>query len=241
MRDMAMSETLTVDGSPAAAEVRKLRIVLADDHNLVRQGISALLRTAPDVAVVGEAETGWQAVDMVRKLQPDVVVMDISMPELDGVEAAREILKHSSHTRVIMLSAYGDEEYVRELVKAGITGYLLKHTLAEELLTAIREAGKGKAFFSPSISYRLSQCYRTNSAPGTVPADAQPSTLLTVRERQILRLIAQGLANKQIAGQLNLSIKTIEKHRQNLMNKLKIHDIATLTRYAIAKGIVKAE
>ena len=231
-----------MNDTPATpSEVPKLRVVLADDHTLVRQGISALLRAAPDVSVVGEAETGWQAVEMVRKLNPDVVLMDISMPELDGVEAAREILKEGSATRVIMLSAYGDEQYVRELVKVGITGYLLKHTLAEDLLTAIREAGKGKVFFSPSISWRLSQCYRNNDAGGDSHAEQSAFSLLTARERQILRLIAQGLANKQIADELSLSIKTIEKHRQNLMNKLKIHDIATLTRYAIARGMVKAE
>ncbi|TAL01746.1 MAG: response regulator transcription factor, partial [Verrucomicrobia bacterium] len=185
------------------------------------------------------ARNPWRTmVELTRKLQPDVVLMDIAMPQLNGLEATRQILKATSSSRVLILSSYSDEEYVQLLTEAGAAGYLLKQTAAADLLKAIREATKGNAFFSPAISKRLVQRYRQTLAGGA-PLSKRAS-LLTSREAEVLQLIAEGKANKQIAGELAISIKTVEKHRQQLMNKLNIHDIAGLTRYAIARGMIEA-
>jgi DNA-binding NarL/FixJ family response regulator len=162
--------------------------------------------------------------------------MDIGMPQLNGLEATRQIVKHVPSVSVLILSCYSDDEYVQGSAEAGAAGYLLKQTAVEELLSAIREASRGNSFFSPAISKRLMENYRL-SLKG--PAAARPGAYLTARETQMLRFIAEGRANKQIAAEQGLSIKTVEKHRQNLMNKLKIHDIAGLTRYAISKGLVQ--
>lgn len=212
-------------------------MLLADDHTIVRQGFRLLLEVEPDIAVVGEAETGRQAVQLAQKLRPDVVVMDIAMPLLNGLEATRQIIKDLPATKVVILSSYNDDEYVRQLAEAGTSGYLVKQTAAGDLVKAIREARKGNAFFSPEITERLVAHYRGTLAAG-VPL-RKSADLLTSREMEVLQLIAEGMANKQIAGELGLSIKTIETHRQRLMNKLHIHDIAGLTRYALSKGIIE--
>ena len=174
---------------------------------------------------------------LTRKLRPDVVVMDIAMPLLNGLEATRQISHEFPSTKVIILSSYSDDEYVNQLTEAGAVGYLLKQTAAADLIKAIREAKKGNAFFSPAISKRLMEHYRETLLTG-VPVRKR-SDLLTSREAEVLQLIAEGRANKQIAAELNVSIKTVEKHRQQLMNKLNIHDIAGLTRYAISKGVIE--
>jgi DNA-binding NarL/FixJ family response regulator len=218
--------------------LQKAKVLLADDHNVVRQGFRLLLEAEPDIVVVGEAETGRQAVQLAQKLRPDVVLMDIAMPLLNGLEATRQILKEVPTTRVVILSSYSDDEYVRQLAEAGTSGYLVKQTAAADLVKAIREARKGNAFFSPTITQRLVEQYRGRLTSG-VPV-RQSTDLLTSREVEVLQLIAEGRANKQIAGELGLSIKTVETHRQRLMNKLKIHDIAGLTRYALAKGIIES-
>ncbi len=218
--------------------MQKITVLLADDHTIVRQGFRALLEAEPDIAVVGEAENGRQAIGQARKLQPDVVVMDIAMPLLNGLEATRQIAKEAPSTKVLILSSYSDDEYVNQLTEAGAVGYLLKQTAASDLIKAIREAKKGNAFFSPAISKRLMEHYRETLVRG-VPVRKR-SDILTSREAEVLQLIAEGKANKQIASELNVSIKTVEKHRQQLMNKLNIHDIAGLTRYAIAKGVIEA-
>jgi DNA-binding NarL/FixJ family response regulator len=218
--------------------MQKINVLLADDHVIVRQGFRALLQAEPDMAVVGEADNGRQAVGLVRKLLPDVVVMDIAMPLLNGLEATRQILKEVPSTKVIILSSYSDDEYVNQLTEAGAVGYLLKQTAAADLIKAIHEARKGNAFFSPAVSKRLMERYRETLVRG-VPVRKQ-SDMLTSREAEVLQLIAEGKANKQIAAELNVSIKTVEKHRQQLMNKLNIHDIAGLTRYAISKGVVES-
>ena len=218
--------------------MQKITIILADDHTVVRQGLRALLAAEQDVEVVGEAETGRQAVQMARKLLPDVVVMDIAMPILNGLEATRQITKEVPSTRVLVLSSYGDDEYVRQLTEAGAAGYLIKQTASEDLMTAIREAKKGNAFFSPSISRRLLENYREAFLNGQPVKKTKE--LLTSREAEVLQLIAEGMANKQIAAELFISIKTVEKHRQQVMNKLRIHDVAGLTRYAISKGIIES-
>jgi DNA-binding NarL/FixJ family response regulator len=217
--------------------MKPITVLLAEDHLIVREGFRALLKHQTDIAVVGEAETGRQAVRMTRKLRPAVVVMDIGMPLLNGMEATRQIRKDSPATKVLILSSYSDHEYVQELIEAGAIGYLLKQTAANDLLKAIREAAKGNAFFSPSISRRLLEQCREAFERGA-PARKSPPHL-TSRENEVLQLIAEGQANKQIAAELAISIKTVEKHRQQVMNKLNIHDVAGLTRHAISRGIVE--
>src|SRR5438045_6029867 len=212
--------------------MQKITVLLADDHTVVRQGLRALLEAEEDMTVAGEAENGSQAVQMAKRLQPDVVVMDIAMPSLNGLEATRQISRESPKSKVLILSSYSDDEYVQQLTDAGASGYLVKQTAAQDLVTAIREARKGNAFFSPAISKRLLEHFR--SSIGKPPGE-QKSPKLTPRELEVLQLIAEGYANKQIAGELFISIKTVEKHRQQLMNKLYIHDVAGLTRYATAK------
>jgi len=218
--------------------MQKITVLLADDHTVVRQGLRAILEAEEDVEVIGEAETGRQAVQMTKKMLPDVVVMDIAMPLLNGLEATRQIAKEVPSTKVMILSSYSDDEYVRQLTDAGAAGYLVKQTAANDLLNAIREAKKGNAFFSPSISKRLLEQYRQAFLKGEPVKKS--GEILTSREMEVLQLIAEGKANKQIAAELCISIKTVEKHRQQVMNKLNIHDIAGLTRYAIAKGIIES-
>jgi DNA-binding NarL/FixJ family response regulator len=233
---MVAKATDTV-AAETGAPTEKIRVVLADDHTVVRQGLKVLLEAEPDISVVGCAETGRQAVQLARKLLPDIVVMDIAMPGLNGLEATRQIVKEVPATRVLVLSAYSDDEYVRQLTQAGAAGYLLKQTAASDLVRGVREVKRGHVFFSPAIARSLSQSLRDAFLRG-VPLPKSPRHL-TSRETEVLQLIAEGLANKQIAAELCLSIKTIEKHRQQLMNKLNIHDIAGLTRYAISKRIIE--
>src|SRR5213594_912904 len=218
--------------------MQKITVLLADYHTLVRQGFRALLETEPDIAVVGEAETGRQAVQLARKLQPDVVLMDIAMPLLNGLETTRQIIRQVPSSKVLVLSSYSDDEYVHQLTEAGAAGYLLKQAAANDLVKAVREARKGNAFFSPAISKRLLDHYREAFMKG-VPVRRR-TELLTSREAEVLQLIAEGKPNKQIAGELCISIKTVEKHRQQVMNKLDIHDVAGLTRYALSKGIIES-
>ena len=214
----------------------KITVLLADDHTVVRQGLRALLEAENDMTVVGEAENGRQAVQMAKRLQPEVVVMDIAMPSLNGLEATRQISRESPKSKVLILSSYSDDEYVQQLTDAGASGYLVKQTAAQDLVGAIREAKKGNAFFSPAISKRLLEHFRATIGR---PPGEKKAPKLTPRELEVLQLIAEGYANKQIAGELFISIKTVEKHRQQLMHKLDIHDVAGLTRYAIAKGIIE--
>jgi DNA-binding NarL/FixJ family response regulator len=217
--------------------MQKIKVILADDHTVVRQGLRVLLQAEEDIEIVGEAENGRQAVLMVKKFLPDVVVMDIAMPVLNGLEATRQITRTVPATKVLILSSYSDDEYVQQLTEAGAAGYLVKQTAANDLLKAIREAHRGNAYFSPSIAKRLrDQC--RDAFTGDQTARRRPD-YLTTREAEVLQLIAEGRANKQIAADLCISIKTVEKHRQQVMNKLGIHDVAGLTRHAIAKGIIE--
>jgi DNA-binding NarL/FixJ family response regulator len=216
--------------------MKKICLLLADDHAVVRQGLRALLEAEGDMVVVGEAENGREAVAQTKKSLPDVVVMDVAMPGMNGLEATRQIVRNPPSTKVLVLTSYGDDDYVAQLLEAGASGYLVKQTAAADLLKAIREVHHGKAFFSPSIAKRLRHQERETAAGG------QPTLRggrLTSREAEVLQLVAEGFANKQIAAELSISIKTVEKHRQQAMNKLDIHDIAGLTRYAIAKGWVE--
>lgn len=217
--------------------MQKIRVLLADDHTVVRQGIRALLIAEEDIDIVGEAENGRQAVQLVKQLMPDVAIVDIAMPVLNGLEATRQITRTVPSARVLILSSYGDDQYVEQITEAGAAGYLVKQSAANDLVEAIREVHKGNAFFSPSIAKRLrDQCREALS--GGQPARRR-SDYLTTREAEVLQLVAEGFANKQIAAELSISIKTVEKHRQQVMNKLGIHDVAGLTRHAIARGIIE--
>ncbi len=216
--------------------MKKTTILLADDHVVVRQGLRALLSADPGLDVIGEANNGREAVALVGQLQPDVVVMDIAMPLLNGFEATRQILRSAPQTRVLVLSSYSDDDCVVRILQAGASGYVVKQTAAGELLKAIAEVQKGRTFLSHPLSKRLAQISREVPGKGAMMHEPyQP----TSREAEVLQLIAEGFSNKQIAAELGISIKTVEKHRQQVMNRLNIHDIAGLTRYAIAKGIVE--
>ena len=218
--------------------MEKIRVLIADDHTILCQGLRVLLEAEPDIAVVAEADTGQEAVQLAKKHSPDVIIMDVAMPTLNGVEATRQIVKSVPGAKVLALSSYGDDEYVLKMTELGVAGYLLKQTVAAELIKAIREVRKGNAYFSPVISKRLLEHCR-EALSGTRPVQERHDQL-TSREAEVLQLIAEGRANKQIAGELGISIKTVEKHRQQLMNKLNIHDIAGLTRYAMSKGVIES-
>jgi len=216
--------------------MKRITVLLADDHPLVRVGFRTLLKHERDIEVVGEAETGRQAVQLTRKLRPAVVVMDIAMPLLNGLEATRRIRREFPDSRVLILSAHSDDAYVEQAIVLGAAGFFLKQTSSDNLATAIREVHKGNTFFSPSISRRVQD---RSKKPINREANLQKKTnRLSSREVEVLQLIAEGKPNKQVAAELGVSFKTVDKHRQHLMSKLDIHDVAGLTRYAIAEGII---
>lgn len=217
--------------------MKPITVLLADDHDIVRQGFRAILQTEKSIKVIGEAETGRIAVELTKELKPDVVVMDIAMPFLNGMEAARQIRAAVPETQVLILSAYSSDDYVDRVMNVGATGYLLKQSSATLLVKAIRTLGKGEVFYDPAISSRLLTNPSTNGVNGA--EKKKTKTALSPREGEILQLIAEGAANKQIADILNLSIKTVEKIRQRLMDKLHIHNTAGLTRYALSKGVIE--
>jgi len=217
--------------------MKKITVLLADDHMIVREGFRLLLEHETDVEVVGEAANGREAVALGRKLRPDVVVMDIAMPLLNGIEATRQIRKHCRDTRVLILSAHGDDAYVEQMMELGAAGFLLKQTSSHELATAIREVRAGRIFLSSDLARRQRDWERKS-----INHDGQLKPVnnrLTSREREVLQLVAEGKPNKQVAGELGIAFKTADKHRQHLMAKLNIHDVAGLTRYAIAEGIIE--
>ena len=205
---------------------------------IVREGFRKLLAAEADLEVVGEAQTGREAVALAKKLRPAVVVMDIAMPLLNGLEATRQILKALPGTKVVILSAHSDDAYVQHATELGAVGFLLKQTSSHDLSRAIREVHKGNTFFSPSIDKRLHNHFQ-KSPNGGGPLKKKIARLSS-REAEVLQLIAEGQPNKQVAGELGISIKTVEKHRQSLMQKLNIHDVAGLTRYAIGAGIIES-
>ena len=215
--------------------MKTISVLLVDDHAIVRQGLRALLAPEEDIQVVGEAENGRQAIKTALECHADVVVMDVAMPLLNGLETTRQLLKACPSAKVLVLSTYSDEDCVQQLTEAGVSGYLVKQTAANDLITAIREVQKGNAYFSPSIARRLRDRCREAFSTGQPMKKAVD---LTSREAEVLQLIAEGFPNKQIAAELSISIKTVEKHRQQVMNKLQIHDVAGLTRYALTKGLV---
>ena len=215
----------------------QITVLLADDHTIVREGLRLLIDSTRDIKVVGEAQDGREAVRLAEQLQPEVVVMDLVMPQLNGVEATRQIMRSNPTAKVLVLSSYKDEEKLAALIEHGVSGYLVKHTASADLLRAIREVRKGKCFFSDCISDNLLERCRANSAKGK---SKQGGVMrLTTREAEVLQLIAEGNSNKEIGDILHLSFKTVEKHRQMLMDKLNIHETAGLTRYAMAAGVVE--
>ena len=217
--------------------MKPLTILLADDHTVLREGLRAFLKTVEDFEVVGEATTGREAVELARTLRPDVVVMDVAMPKLNGCEATRQIVLDNPSAKVLVLSASSDDAYVTRLVAAGAMGFLEKQSSGHVLVQAIREVAAGKTSFGPVITKRLLQTGRNAREQGL--SSGQLSQALTSREEEVLQLVAEGAPNKQIAAELGISIKTVDKHRQQLMNKLGIHDIAGLTRYAISSGTIE--
>ena len=218
--------------------VKRITVLLAEDHQIVREGFRSLLKHERDIEVVGEAETGRQAVQLTRKLRPAVVVMDIAMPLLNGLEATRQIREGFPGTKVLILSAHSDDAYVEQATESGAAGFLLKQTSSDVLAKAIREVHNGNTFFSPSISKRIRDRSQ-KSADGREQLKKSVNRLSS-REVEVLQLIAEGKPNKQVAEELGVSFKTVDKHRQHLMSKLDIHDIAGLTRYAIAEGIIES-
>ena len=218
--------------------MKKITVLLAEDHTIVREGFRKMLELEADFEIVGEAQDGRQAVALVKKLRPDVVLMDIAMPQLNGLEATRQIIKLNPAAKILMLSAHSDDAYVQNAVDSGAKGFLLKQTSAHDVGHAIREVHAGKNFFSPAIARHFS---RLNPlSPGSVAALKPKAARLTSRETEVLQLIAEGKANKETASQLGIGIKTVEKHREHLMEKLDIHDTAGLTRYAISTGIIES-
>ena len=218
--------------------MKRITVLLAEDHTIVREGFRKMLDLEDDIEVVGEAQNGRQAVAMVKKLRPDVVLMDIAMPQLNGLEATRQVLKAVPATKVLILSAHSDDAYVKNATESGAVGFLLKQTSARDVCRAIREVQKGKTFFSPSISRRQDRIHPLS--PSRAGGFKKKAAHLTSREMEILQLIAEGKANKETASELGIGMKTVEKHREHLMQKLDIHDTAGLTRYAISAGIIES-
>jgi DNA-binding NarL/FixJ family response regulator len=210
-----------------------LKILLADDHKIFRQGLRGLIAEEKDMTIAGEAEDGRDALAQVARLRPDVVIMDVGMPALNGIEATRQITRDFPATRVIALSMHVDEKFVAEMLRAGAAGYLCKKCDADELLGAIRAAADGKTYLSPSISGNLVERYVRNVKPTPDTAFAQ----LTDREREILQLLVEEKSIKEIAGELHLSVKTVHAHREHLMRKLNVQTVAGLTKYAVREGI----
>ena len=208
----------------------KIHILLADDHAVVRQGFKMILAAQPDMEIVGEAGNGREALDLAGQLQPDVIVMDVAMPELNGIEATRRIADLSPRSRVLALSMHKDSVYVREILRAGARGYLLKDSISSDLLAAVRAIARGEGYLSPGVSDAVLNDYRRHVT--------DPIDLLTSREREVLQMIAEGKTNKEIATVLNLSVYTVDAHRGRIMEKLNLHSVTDLVRFAVRCGLV---
>ncbi|MDO8616301.1 MAG: response regulator transcription factor [Dehalococcoidia bacterium] len=211
----------------------KIRILLADDHAILRSGLKALLNMEPDLKVVGEASNGREAVDMGRTLKPDVIVMDISMPEMDGLKAAQEMHNTGLASKIVMLTVHADEDYLFQTLRFGASGYVLKSSADTELIDAIRTAHRGEVFLYPSAVKKLLGEYLKGGSEGREERD-----VLTSREREVLKLTAEGFTNNEIAEQLVISPKTVDTYRQRIMEKLNLHHRSELVRYALRKGLL---
>lgn len=213
--------------------MRKIRVLLVDDHTILREGIKALLALYDDIDVIGEAQEGREAIERVRELRPDVVLMDLAMPGLGGLEATIEIRKISSDTKVLVLTQHSSKEYIFPLLKAGASGYVLKKAAGGELVAAIRAVDRGESFLDPSVAKALIDTYVARRG-----AEGEGYDRLSDREKEVLRLVAEGYSNKEIANMLCLSVKTVIGHRANMMEKLGIHSRTELIKYAIRKGLI---
>ena len=209
---------------------RVIRILLADDHTIVRQGLKLILSAHADMQVVGEASNGREAVELAEKLKPDIVLMDVAMPELTGIEATRRMVEMNSRVRILVLSMHKEAVYVREILRAGARGYILKDVIDTELLSAVRSVARGDGYISPAVSGALLNDFRGNAT--------DPLDLLSPREREVLQLIADGKTNKEIATRLNLSVYTVDSHRGKVMEKLNLHSTGELVRFAMKNGLV---
>jgi DNA-binding NarL/FixJ family response regulator len=215
--------------------VSRIRVLIADDHAILREGVRALLSAQPDIEVVGEAPDGRQAVEACRRLDPDVVLMDIAMPGLGGIEAALEMRSQALRARVLILSQYEDREYVRRLLKAGVAGYVLKKSAGSELANAIRAVARGGLVLDPEVARAAME------QVGPERSGADPYDTLTDREKQVLRLVAEGKSNKEVADVLGISVKTAMSHREHVMEKLDLHNRTELVRFAIKIGVVRVD
>jgi two-component system, NarL family, response regulator NreC len=209
---------------------KKIRILLVDDHAMVRQGFRMILAAQSDMEIIGEAGNGREAVELSDKLKPDIVVMDVAMPELNGIEATRRIAASSPRTRVLALSMYKDSVYVREILRAGARGFLLKDAIDRDLLAAVRAVASGEGYLSPAVSEAVLSDYRKHVT--------DPLDLLSSREREVLQMIAEGKTNKDIATTLELSVYTVDAHRGRIMEKLNLHSVGELVRFAVRKGLI---
>lgn len=215
----------------------KIRVLLADDHAIVREGVKMILAKEPDFEVVGEAQDGRQALELVERMKPNVVVMDISMPGMGGIEATQQVKDRYAGVNVIGLTMHEDESYVFKLLRAGASGYVLKRAAAQDLVQAVRAAAKGEAFLYPSVARKVVEDYLKRVEAGE---ERERYDGLTEREKEILTHIAEGLSNQQIAQKLYISIKTVQTHRAHILEKLGLHDRTELVRYAIRKGLIEA-
>jgi two-component system, NarL family, response regulator NreC len=210
--------------------MKRIRILLADDHAVVRQGFKMILAEQPDMEIIGEAGNGREALALAESLKPDIVVMDVAMPELNGIEATRRMGESVPHARVVALSMHKDSVYVREILRAGARGYLLKDSVAADLVSAVRSVARGEGYISPQVSNAVLDDYRRHV---TNPIDT-----LTSREREVLQMLAEGKTNKEIAVILNLSVYTVDAHRGRIMEKLNLHSINELVRFAVRNGLI---
>ena len=220
---------------PSANPEKKIRVLLAEDHTLVRQGFRRILEDDPHITVVGEASTGLSAIQLTKELQPDVVVMDLSMPELGGLEASAEILRDLPQTKVLILSMYSNEAYVRKAFEIGAKGYILKNAIEVDLTRAVIALAEGGAYMSPGISNLVIESLKAGSF---ADRSQDPYERLTLREKEILQLIAQGKSNKEIAVLLNISVNTVAVHRAHVMETLGVHKTAELVLFAVKKGLI---
>jgi DNA-binding NarL/FixJ family response regulator len=218
-----------------------MRVVLADDHNLVRAGIRALLERMPDVQVVGEASDGRAALALIVREKPDLALLDIGMPELNGLEAAERIAREAPRTRLVVLSMHSNESYVAQALRLGVVGYLLKDSCVDELPVLLRAVARGDTYLSPGISKQVVDALKARMPDGGGAAKGSPVDLLTSRQREILQLVAEGKSTKEIASDLVLSVKTVETHRAQIMDRIGIHDVPGLVRFAIRFGLVSSE
>jgi DNA-binding NarL/FixJ family response regulator len=223
--------------------MKPIRVILADDHALVRAGIKSLISNFSMIEVIAEADNGREAIKLIEEHEPDLVLLDIAMPELNGLEVVARISKELSNVRIIILSMHANEEYVVQALRAGASGYLLKDSAPTELEFAIGAVMRGETYLSPAISKHVVDTYlrRITDTVKEKESDPDAFTHLTSRQREILQLIAEGNSTKEIANKLNVSIKTVETHRMQLMDRLGIHDVAGLVRYAIRTGIISAK